>query len=93
MHRFLPGMTVDVEHLELHLRKYDVVVKTDVRRYTVILPQTGAVDGPEAVRRRLEKVTQEQGWGVVRIGVATYPHDAQTAEELLQVILSSGGLR
>lgn len=90
VHRFLPGTTIDVEHLERHLRRYDVVVKTDVRRYTALLPQTAAADGTVAVRRRLEKVAQEQGWGEVRIGVATYPQDGRTADELLQAALDSG---
>jgi hypothetical protein len=85
VHPLVPGETLDVEHLQRYVRRYDVVKRTDVRRYTILLPQTLAGDGPRAVRARLLRIAEERGWGHIAIGVACHPQDGATSAELMRV--------
>ncbi len=85
VHRVVPGKTLDVEHLRQCVRRYDVVQRTDVRRYTILLPQTLAGDGPRTVRARLLRIAEEGGWGHITIGVGCYPMDGSTGAELIRV--------
>jgi hypothetical protein len=91
VHRVVPGETLDVEHLERYVRSYDVVEKTDVHRYTILLPQTLAGDGPRAVRARLLRIADQRGWGRVTIGVACHPMEDSTGVELIRVAAANCG--
>jgi len=89
----VPGKTLDVEHLRQCVRRYDVVQRTDVRRYTILLPQTLAGDGPRTVRARLLRIAEEGGWGHITIGVACYPMDGSNGAELIRVATTNAQVK
>ena len=84
VHYFLPGRTIDVETIQSKLRGHDQVIKMNFRRYKVILSQIVADDNPENIKERLLKVAEEKGWGNVRIGVASYPRDGETTNNIIK---------
>ncbi|OGL39613.1 MAG: hypothetical protein A2149_02160 [Candidatus Schekmanbacteria bacterium RBG_16_38_11] len=84
VHNFLPGRTIDVESLQSKLREYDQVIKMNFRRYKVILSQIAADEDSETIKKRLLATAAEMKWGEIRIGVASYPKDGETAEELIK---------
>lgn len=84
VHYLVPGVTMNVEHISKHLRKYDTVLKVRRRRYTLLLPEAETMDAPSIVKKRIEKIAEENKWGDVNIGIATYPEDGETPEELLR---------
>lgn len=83
VHHLLPGATINVESLRSQLRAYDHVESTSVRRYTVMLPSIKTLDDAEIVRKRLSRTAEQESWGAVNIGIAVYPYDGSTAEEIL----------
>lgn len=92
VHRAVPGETLDVEHLRRWIRRSDVVERSDLRRYTILLPRTLAGDGPRAVRARLLRIAEERGWGAINIGVACHPMDGSTGAELIRAAVADGGI-
>jgi hypothetical protein len=84
VHQHLPGITVNVKHFRNLLREYDVVVKTRLRRYTVILPQLDAGESAHLVKDRILFTSRLQEWGAVNVGIAIYPVNGLTSKELLK---------
>jgi hypothetical protein len=84
VHGLLPGETVGVERLEGQVRHYDMVTRTDLRRYTIILPSLSLDGDVHMVKDRIRLTASEEHWGPVRIGVATYPADGDQPAELLK---------
>ncbi len=78
--------------LKHHARFSDVVCRYGGEEFTMILPETNAVAGRTAAERLRQKVDEAEfyrqdvmpnGNFTVSIGVACFPDDAQSAEELL----------
>lgn len=84
IHKFLPGVTVGVHHLKSLLRRCDTVIKTRLRRYTVILPHRVAGESAEVVRDRIQETSRLREWGSVNLGIAIFPDDGLNAGDLLQ---------
>ncbi len=82
-HHLLPGTTLDVEHISSKFRAYDHVERTDALRYTVMLPSLNSLDEVKIVRKRIKEIAAGENWGAVNIGIAVYPFDGETAEEIL----------
>ena len=67
--------------LQDHIRPGDLVGRTDRAEFSVLLPETSRA-GAEAIGR---KVIRSAEWVCkVSIGIASFPRDAQTAQELLR---------
>ncbi|MBU0517752.1 hypothetical protein KKA00_01215 [bacterium] len=84
VHKDLPGVTVNVEHIRNLLREYDIVFKTKLRRYTVILPHLEEGESARVVRDRLKFTSWIKEWGSVNIGIAIYPVQGQSSKELFK---------
>jgi len=84
VHYFLPGRTIDVESLQSKLREYDQIIKMNFRRYKVILSQIAADEDPGAIKQRILTTAAAMKWGQIRIGVAAYPKNGETADELIK---------
>lgn len=84
VHIDLPGITVNVETIRQMLREYDIVVKTKLRRYTVILPHLEERESARIVRDRLKFTSWIKDWGEVNIGIGIYPTQGQTSKDLLK---------
>ncbi len=84
VHDHLPGVTVNVKHFRSLLREYDMVIRTNLRRYTVVLPHLEASESAPLVRDRLLATAHSQDWGAINIGLAIFPQDGVTPRELLQ---------
>jgi hypothetical protein len=84
VHKSLPGLTVEVKHIRDLLRDYDTVMKTKLRRYSVILPHLGAGESAHLVRDRILFTSRLQEWGPVNVGIAIYPDNGASARDLLR---------
>lgn len=84
VHDYLPGMTVNVRHVRSLLREYDVVIKTQVRRYTVILPHLDLSESAHVVKNRILDTARDQNWGSVNVGVAIFPEHGLNCRDLLR---------
>ncbi len=84
VHKHLPGFTVYVRHFRSLLREYDIVLKTKLRRYTVILPHLEAGESAGVVKDRIKFTSWTRDWGSVNIGIAIYPTDGKSSKELIQ---------
>ncbi len=87
IHYFLPGKTVDVEHVEKSIRQSDKVLQQDFRRYFVILSHLAADNSVNIIKERMNKVAEEKSWPDAKIGVATFPADGDTADDLIRCAL------
>ncbi|MBI5374380.1 MAG: hypothetical protein HZA77_03030 [Candidatus Schekmanbacteria bacterium] len=83
IHYFLPGRTVNVEHVEKEIRKSDQFLQVDYRRYKVVLSHITADNSANIIKDRLLKIAEEKKWPDIKIGVATYPTDGESAESLI----------
>ena len=88
VHHMLPGTTLNVEMLKGQLRSYDHVENTNVRRYTVMLPNIATLDDVEIVRKRIRRTAEHERWGAVNIGIAVYPFDGENADAILKKALA-----
>jgi hypothetical protein len=84
IHHLLPGTTLEVEHIRSKIRAYDHVEKTNVRRFTVMLPNIFHLQDAEIVRKRILNTAQKENWGTVNIGIAVYPFDGDNSQEILK---------
>ncbi|MFH1861993.1 MAG: diguanylate cyclase [bacterium] len=84
VHRFLPGVTVSVRHIRSLLRNYDVVMRTKLRRYTVILPHLEASESARVVRNRILLTARLQDWDSVNVGVAIFPEHGTSSSDLIK---------
>jgi hypothetical protein len=81
--KILPGRTISYHVLQKNLRLYDQIIESHLmRRYYIILPQTNK-HGLEAVKTRLYRIAEDEGWGDVLIRSAIYPDDGNTSRALL----------
>ncbi len=85
VHKHLPGVTIYVQHFRSLLREYDIVVKTKLRRYTVILPHLNEGESANIVRERIRFTSWIKDWGAVNIGIAIFPTHGNTSRELLKI--------
>jgi hypothetical protein len=81
--RLMPGKTISFHVLKRNLRNHDKVIGPFVRRYFILLPQTGE-NGVRAVEERLHQLAEEHRWGRIRVGAAAYPEDGSTSVALLE---------
>jgi len=81
--KLLPGKTISFHVMEKHIRQYDTIIKSLLRRYYVILPQADK-NGVKVVIERIKNLAGEYGWETIMIGSAVYPEDSKKAEELLE---------
>jgi len=84
VHKALPGVTVNVKHFRAMLREYDTVVKTQLRRYTVILPHLEESESARVVKERIEFTARLHDWGSINIGVAIFPIHGMSSRELIK---------
>ena len=84
IHKHLPGLTINVHHFKSLLRDYDIVIKTRLRRYTVILPQLAEGESASVVKDRIKFTSWLKDWGPINVGVAIYPINGATSRELLK---------
>ena len=84
--RIMPGKTISYKILKQNLRCYDKVVGPFIRRYYVLLPQTGK-DGVEVVNQRILQMAKDKNLGEIYIGKAIFPHDGKDAKTLLNKAL------
>lgn len=84
VHNHLPGITVTVQHFRNMLRNYDVVIKTKLRRYFVMLPHLQENESAAVVKDRILTTARLKNWGPVNVGVAIYPTNGKTSKELLK---------
>jgi hypothetical protein len=84
VHKHLPGVTVNVRHFRSVLREYDTVIKTKLRRYTVVLPHLEEGESIRVVKDRITFTAWTQDWGPVNVGIAIYPTNGNTSREILQ---------
>lgn len=89
---FLPGRTLMVSVFENNLRNTDMLERTGFRVYTIILTETQQLEGSLVVKKRLEKVAADRGWGQVKIGLASYPEHGDTAEALMEYAIQDGNI-
>lgn len=76
--------------LKRHLRKVDIITRSENLGFHLILPETSS-EGAAILQSRTEKNLTELLWGLskrknyqVRIGIATYPLDARNYKELVE---------
>ena len=81
--KFLPGKTLSFHVLKKNLRQYDKIVNSLIRRYYIMLPQTGK-SGSEKVKKRIIKIGELHKWGKVNFSMATYPEDGANAKTLIE---------
>jgi GGDEF domain-containing protein len=84
VHDHLPGLTVNVKRVRNLLREYDVVIKTQLRRYTVILPHLDQSESAHVVKDRLLQTAQEQNWGPINVSVAIFPEHGLNSRDLMR---------
>ncbi|TKJ38555.1 hypothetical protein CEE37_12380 [candidate division LCP-89 bacterium B3_LCP] len=84
VHKHLPGITVNVHHFRSMLRQYDVIYKTKLRRYFVMLPNLHESDSAHTVKDRIQFTSRMQEWGPINIGIAIFPTDGKSSRELLR---------
>ncbi len=84
VHKHLPGVTVNVRHFRSLLREYDTVIKTKLRRYSVVLPHLEEGESIRAVKDRITFTAWTQDWGSINVGIAIFPIHGRTSRELLQ---------
>lgn len=73
--------------LKNSLRDYDLVVRHSPRRVLVVLPETGAEEAYAVTDRLHQFAIAEPHNGITlstSVGIATYPDDANTQNELIQ---------
>lgn len=87
IHYFLPGKTVDIEHVERSVRKSDKILHEDFRRYYVILSHLAADNSVNIIKERMHNVAVERNWPDAKVGVATFPADGETADDLISCAL------
>jgi GGDEF domain-containing protein len=80
--KVLPGKTISFHILQKHLRPYDKIIHTPVRRYYIILPQTSKNDS-DKVKERLLRLAGDHRWGKVYFSMVSYPADGENAKELI----------
>ena len=80
--RLFPGKTLSFHVLRKNLRLYDKVIDLSYRRYHIILPQADR-QGADAVKKRILTLAQANRWGDIKIGIAVFPEDGETATFLL----------
>jgi hypothetical protein len=83
----MPGKTISYQILKSHLRVYDKVIGPFIRRYCVLMPQTTR-EGLDATKERLETLISANSLGKAHIGLALYPEDGETAQQLIQKAMS-----
>jgi diguanylate cyclase (GGDEF)-like protein len=76
--------------LKKHLRKVDIITRTDNPGFHLILPETPS-EGASILQSRTEENLTELLWGLskrknyqVKVGIATYPIDARNYKELVE---------
>jgi hypothetical protein len=84
IHDHLPGLTVSVKSVRNLLREYDTVIKTKLRRYTVILPHLDQSESAHVVKNRILDTAQDQNWGPINVGVAIFPEHGLTSRDLFR---------
>ncbi len=84
IHKHLPGITVSVRHFRSLLRDYDIVVKTRLRRYSIILPHLSESESARLVRDRILSTSKIRDWGSVNVGIAIFPVHGKNSRELLK---------
>ena len=85
--KILPGKVVSFHLFSKHIRSYDQMFGTSRRRYTIIFSQADR-NGADAIEKRFYKLAAEYYWGALSIGIAVYPEDGKTAQELLEKAIS-----
>ncbi len=76
--------------LRKHIRKVDIITRSEQLGFNLILPETSS-DGAAVLCSRMKQNLEELLWEIsknrnykVAVGVATYPLDARTDEDLLR---------
>jgi hypothetical protein len=90
---FLPGRTLMVTLFEDAIRNTDMLERTGFRLYSIILTEINQSDGSLIVKERIKNLAKNKGWGEIKVGLASYPEDGVTAQELLDFATKDGGIR
>ena len=61
-----------------------IIIKTQLRRYSVILPQLNESESARLVRDRILFTSKIHDWGSVNVGIAIFPAHGKTSRELLK---------
>lgn len=93
LHQLIPGQTLRVEHVSRHVRKYDTVIASGRRTYTVMLPETSAKEGVQVVKDRFLRVAEQERWAATRVGMAVFPYDGEDPDALLRTAYADLGGR
>lgn len=89
--KVMPGKTISFHVLEKHLRGYDKIIGSTLRRYFLILPHANR-EGLEVVKKRIKDLALEQAWGEVSIGISVFPDDGGKAKNLLEKAVAELGV-
>jgi hypothetical protein len=90
---FLPGRTLMVTLFEDAIRNTDMLERTGFRLYSIILTEINQSDGSLIVKERIKNLAKDKGWGEIKVGLASYPDDGVTAQELLDFATKDGGIQ
>lgn len=93
VHEFLPGRTLTVSIVSDTIRETDFLERTGFRVYTVILTETNHIEGAMVVKRRMIETAEQKNWGEIKLGLASYPENGNTAKELLDYAVKDGGIK
>lgn len=85
--KLLPGKTISFHVMEKHIRQYDTIIRSILRRYFIVLPQADK-KGVKVVIDRIKNLADEYGWGSIVISSAVYPDDGDSASVLLEKAVS-----
>ncbi len=88
----LPGQMLTVQTIRRSVRATDLIKRIGYRLCSILLTETREADGPQKVRQRLLQVADEYTWPAIKIGFASFPDDAETAKELIDIARKSGDI-
>ncbi len=90
---FLPGRTLMVTLFEDAIRNTDMLERTGFRLYSIILTETNQLEGSLVVKERIKNLAKDKGWGEIKVGLASYPDNGGTAQELIDFATGDGGIQ
>ena len=86
--KVMPGNVISFHLMRKYIRNYDKMLGSSLRRYYIILSQTGR-HGADVVKQRIYKLAKKYNWGVISVGMAIYPEDCKTPQALLDKAINN----